>query len=328
MRKFQALFLLGFVISLFSFVEYVRTEPVQNTRQTDQRTSSAADPLGAFLGNPGRSLPPASAYAVKEPLDAALPAWSERQEESAEGKLGWALWEMTQKTGEAAKTVKDSVKNSITDYVKVKHKQMRQEDLVDKFYVNLRYVTANLHLTPQDEEELTARVKRVYIEDAENGRYQLDSLRFRELPYIVRMEYAQMVLERTQNGEAETYYLNGKVQTHWHLKDGKPHGAVVTYYENGDISHIDLYEEGKKLRRSKYDEEGRLVFEQNYQYDGGQVPESAENSPEDSAAEEKPAAEESLDPLKLEEWIWPSSGQSSGGTAGSVPSSRRDVIEV
>ncbi len=329
MRKFQFFFLMFFMISLFSFVQYVRTEPIQNAGQgqADSRSSSGSDPLAGFLGNPGRSLPPASAYPVRDPLEAALPAWSERQESSAESKLGWALWEMTQKTGEVAKTVKDSVKTSITDYVKQKHGQMKQQELIDKFYVNLQYVTANLHLAPQAQQELTSRVRRVYIEDAESGRYLLDSLHFRELPYIVRKEYAEMVLARTQNGEVETYYLSGALKTRWVMKNGQPDGPAITYYENGEINFIDVFKDGRKIRRTKYDSEGKLIFEQSYGYD--LVPAETTSAP--PPADKEDLQPKLFEPSSLEALIWKKdkaeSAESSERASAASPSSS-GLIEV
>ena len=272
MRKINALFLIVLTGGVLFAGPHAWTDTSRTSGQGSSRTA-ASDPLAPFLGSPGRSALPGTATALgDDPLKAAVPAWSQRQEASAESKLGWALLEMTQKTGEVAKSVKDTVKTTLTDYVKEKQQQSRQQELLDKFYANLNYVTANLRLTPHDQQDLTARVQRVYIDDAESGRYQFDSLRFRELPYIVRREYAQMVLERTQDGSAETYHLNGAVKTHWNFKNGQPDGPIITYYENGEINFIDVFKEGRKIRRTKYDEEGKLVFEQNYEYSLSESP--------------------------------------------------------
>lgn len=285
MRKFKLFFLLILFSGFFSLAPVARTETIRNTGQSDSRSRGSGDPLAPFLGNPGRSVSAANAPSVSDPLEAVLPAGSGHQEVSAESKLGWALWEMTQKTGDAAKAVKDTVKTTITDYVKDKQKQSRQQDLVEKFYTNLQYVSSNLHLAPHDQQDLTTRVQRVYIEDAESGRYELDSLHFRELPYIVRKEYADMVLARTENGEAETYHLNGTLKTRWQLKEGQPDGPIVTYYENGEINFIDVFKDGRKIRRTKYDTEGKLVFEQNYEYS---LPEENVLNPQ----EQKPSKKE------------------------------------
>jgi len=286
MRKFPLLSILIFLAVYAAFGPSADAETLRNTAQNNQRTNSTGDPLAPFLGNPGRSVSAAEAPSSADPLEAVLPAWAGRQEPSSESKLGWALWEMTQKTGEAARTVKDTVKTSITDYVKDKAKQSRQQDLIEKFYTNLHYVTGSLNLAPHDQQELTSRVQRAYIEDAESGRYEFDSLHFRELPYIVRKEYADMVLLRTKNGEAETYHLNGTLKTRWTFKNGQPDGPIVTYYENGDINFIDVFKEGRKIRRTKYDTEGKLVFEQNYEYS---LPEEKSQSLQDANSAGKEA---------------------------------------
>jgi antitoxin component YwqK of YwqJK toxin-antitoxin module len=266
MRKFQLFFFHLFLISFLSIGTSVKAETIRNTGQNEPSSPSSGDALAPFLGHPGHSVSAAKDPSVSSPLDSTIPAWASHPEVSAESKLGWALWEMTQKPGDMARAVKDTVKTSITDYVKDKQKQSRQQDLVEKFNTNLQYVSTNLHLSQRDQRELGSRVQRVYIEDAESGRYQLDSLHFGELPYIVRREYADMVLSRTKDGEAETYHLNGTLKTRWTLKGGQPDGPIVTYYENGEINFIDVFKDGQKIRRTKYDTEGKLVFEQNYEY--------------------------------------------------------------
>ncbi len=196
----------------------------------------------------------------------ALP-WQQPQDPSAESRLGWALWDVTQKTGDVAKAVRNSVTSSIGDYVKEKQKEGRRGEQLHRFYTNLEYVIVGLRLAPPDQNALAERIKQIYIEDAESGRRQLDALHFSQLPYVARKEYAEMLRARTRDGEVDTFYLNGALKTHWVLKNGRPEGAIVTNDENGEIRYIDLYKEGRKIRRSKYDSEGRLVFQQNYDYD-------------------------------------------------------------
>jgi len=302
LKPYSFFFLLLGVASL-SLPAFAKAETLRSTAgQSSEPYSSSngsGDPLAPFLGNPGRSLPAAPVLSSEDPLAAAVPGWSSRREANAESKLGWALWEMTQKTGEAARTVKDTVKTSLTDYVKDKAKQSRQQDLIEKFYINLQYVTGSLNLTPHDQQELRSRVQRVYIEDAESGRYEFDSLHFRELPYIVRREYADMVLARTKNGEAESYHLNGSLKTRWSFKNGQPDGPIVTYYENGDINFIDVFKDGRKIRRTKYDSEGKLVFEQSYEYN---LPEDKIlKAPEAVLVEEQAVvkAEEAAEPARV-----------------------------
>ena len=191
-----------------------------------------------------------------------LPDWTVRQEPSAEGQFAWALWQIATKPADAAK----SVAGSLGEYVKVKQKQLRQDDLVKKFYTNLDYVLGGFHLQPAERDEITARVKRVYMEDGQSGRYRLDTLHFRELPYIVRMQYGEMMLGHTHDGTVDTYYPRGAVKTRWILKDGRPDGTIVTYYENGEILYLDYFKNGQKVLRKKFNAEGKMEFEQNYDY--------------------------------------------------------------
>ena len=87
------------------------------------------------------------------------------------------------------------------------------------------------------------------------------------------MQYAEILLNRTRNGTVDTYYMNGRLKTRWNLQDGKPQGSITSYYENGEILYIDHYEEGKKMSRKKYDPDGKLEFEQSYDYAGNSVQE-------------------------------------------------------
>ncbi len=257
-----------FLVFIVSSGPQVWTDPASpNTQGSGRNQTGADDPIADFLGNPGTAAPVVPAYPAGDSLNTVLPAWAEKQDPSAESKLGWALLDVTQTAGTVAKTVKNSLTASIGDYVKEKQKQVRQQDLVHKFYVNLDYVIGSLKLTLSDHDELVSRVKREYIEDAESGRRQLDSQHFRELPYIVRKEYADMLLARTRDGEVDTYYLSGARKTHWVLKNGQPEGAVVTNYENGEILTIDLFKDGRKIRRTRYDPDGRLEFKQDYNYE-------------------------------------------------------------
>lgn len=325
-RKFKSIFLSVLALGVFSLHTHGGAETIRNTVQGNRQGSSSSDALAPFLGNPGRSGSSTAAPSVLDPLEPVSPAGFSRQEASAESKLGWALWEMTQKTGDAAKAVKETVKTSITDYVKDKQRQSRQQDLVEKFYTNLQYVSANLQLAPRDQQELTGRVQRVYIDDAESGRYELDSLHFGELPYIVRKEYADMVLERTKNGEADTYHLNGALKTRWTLKKGQPDGPIVTYYENGEINFIDVFKAGRKVRRTKYDAEGKIVFEQNYEYGLTDETEFAEKEravPERQKPMSSPVDEDSkVSPLSR------SKNKDASGFVELPPQVSADLIEV
>jgi len=48
------------------------------------------------------------------------------------------------------------------------------------------------------------------------------------------------------------------------FKNGELDGVCKTYYPNGKIRYIDTYQNGKKINRKVYDEEGKLQSEQDY----------------------------------------------------------------
>jgi antitoxin component YwqK of YwqJK toxin-antitoxin module len=164
-----------------------------------------------------------------------------------------------------ASTAAKSLGNSLSLYIKEKQIQKKQQELVYRFHIAFNDLTQGFNLNEAEREHLLAEVEKVYIKDAAEAN-KLDQTQFRDLPDIVQAKYSEMELERTVNGTVDTYYLSGALKTHWILKDGKPHGAIVTHYENGEMKFIDIYENGKKINRKKYNEEGKLEFEQNYDY--------------------------------------------------------------
>lgn len=111
----------------------------------------------------------------------------------------------------------------------------------------------------------------------------------------VRKEYSQLELERTEEGMVDTYEKNGKLKTRWTLQDGSAHGPAITYYDDGEIKYIDLYEDGRRLSRKKYNRDGRLIFEQPYTYEASvvaaavKIPEPAPQSQTSALVNAKPA---------------------------------------
>ena len=180
-----------------------------------------------------------------------------------EQKLADALWNTADKAGSIAK----SVSHGIGDYVRERQIDRKQQEIVSRFYAKLEALSASLNLTFLEKKELISKVEQIYVQDGETDQYHLDTLQFRELPQIIKKEYSEILLSKTQNGTVDVYDLKGKIKSKWEMKDAKPHGAVITYYENGDILYIDLYEQGRKISRKKYDQEGKLEFEQNYDYE-------------------------------------------------------------
>jgi len=48
------------------------------------------------------------------------------------------------------------------------------------------------------------------------------------------------------------------------FKNEKLDGVCRTYYPNGEIQYIDTYQNGQKINRKAYDEEGKLQSDQDY----------------------------------------------------------------
>ena len=325
MRKTRFFLYFAFLTFLSLFGHTVWSEPAPaNTPAEGQTRPGTNDSFAAVLGYAS----PASAVPSSSTAHDSVHAVPPLQNPSSEGNLAGALWDVTQTAGTVAKSVTNSVTNSVAnsigDYMKQKQSQIQQEELVRKFYVNLDYVLNNLRLAPPDRGELTERIKQVYIDDAESGRRQLDSLHFQQLPYVARKEYAEMLLMRTRDGEMDTYYLNGARQTHWVIKNGQPDGAIVTYYEDGEILYIDIFKEGRKIRRSKYDPEGKLAFQQDYHYDLADLSEDKKEIPAPAKSlpaqgEAGNAGKKTLDPAGLETVLWPGNSKSSRVAPPVVP---------
>lgn len=183
-------------------------------------------------------------------------------------KLGEALLTAAEKAGSMAK----SVGQTINEYMKEKQLQKAQEELVQRFYAYMNLYLDGYRLTPDARRRIMAKVEEIYIEDGATDKYHLDTIQFREMASVVRKVHGDVMLESVRNGDVTTYYISGRPQTRWKLRDGEPHGAVVSYYENGEILYIDIYEQGKKVSRKKYTEDGKLEFEQDYSYELEEMP--------------------------------------------------------
>lgn len=184
-----------------------------------------------------------------------------RENDSA--TLSQLLIQVAEKTGVLAK----NVGGNIGEYVKEKQLQKKQVVLVQNFYQALDNEASAYKMGPDEYNQLRRGVERLYIEDGTSGKHQLDPIYFRQMPVIVKKVLADIRLPKIKDGPATIYYTNGLVYQQWNFKEGQPHGSVVTYYEDsGEIQFIDIYENGKRLLRRKYDAEGKLTFEQKYQY--------------------------------------------------------------
>ncbi len=60
------------------------------------------------------------------------------------------------------------------------------------------------------------------------------------------------------------YPASSVLEVECDYKDNKLNGLCKKYYENGGIHYIDTFGNGEKVRRSAYDKEGKLDFEQDY----------------------------------------------------------------
>lgn len=210
-------------------------------------------------------------------------------ENTVNQQLASALVKTAGKAGELAKTVGQS----IGDYMKEKQIEKMQEELVQRFYYNLNFYLDPYRLQPAKRRAVAMKVEEIYIEDGQSDTFGLDTISFREMPGVIKKVYGDLLLEETQDGEVKTYYINGRLQTIWRLADGEPHGPAVTYYEDStEILMIDVYDRGKRISRKKYDELGRLEFEQTYDYD---LPESV--SPEAPSEVSVSASAEPAEPL-------------------------------
>lgn len=183
--------------------------------------------------------------------------------QTARETLNDALWKAAEKAGGMAKTVGET----IGDYLREKQIEKYQQALVENFYGHLLFQLDHYQLTPVEREKIVNRIEKIYIEDGKTGVYKLDVMQFREMPALVKKEYAEITLKETQNGTVDTFYSNGNLKTRWNLLRGEPHGVVTTYYENGELLYIDHYKEGRKISRKKYDSDGKLEFEQAYDYE-------------------------------------------------------------
>ena len=67
------------------------------------------------------------------------------------------------------------------------------------------------------------------------------------------------------NGKAEgmqkVFYKSGHLYQEGRFKDDKLNGEAKTYFEDGKIKFIDIYNNGKLIKRKTFDELGNLTSE-------------------------------------------------------------------
>lgn len=191
------------------------------------------------------------------------------------------------KTADAAAR---SVGRSLGQYIRGQYQQRKNEDILQRFDYSLSQNMAGLHLTPEERRRMIQKIQDDYIQDAESGKLELDQQNFRDLPKIVKKQYAEIELARTESGNVPTYDNKGGLKTLWAVKRGLLEGPAVTYYPDGEIKYIDLYKSGRKVNRKKFDEEGKLVFEQNYDYEIAAPAAASVQEPEVSQTPADPAS--------------------------------------
>lgn len=66
------------------------------------------------------------------------------------------------------------------------------------------------------------------------------------------------------DGMTKMYYESGSVFAELNYKDGKMDGTSMTYYEDGMLGTEEIYKDGQKIKIKSYDQEGKLLFDQDY----------------------------------------------------------------
>lgn len=172
----------------------------------------------------------------------------------------------------SAQVAAKTIGRTLGQYVRQKYNEQQQREILARFNAALGMELASLPLTPAERTELTAKIEEAYIRDSETGANQLDQNYFHDLARVVKKEYSELRLAKTADGTVQTYDYDGNLKTKWTLQGGIPQGPVITYYSSGEIKFIDLYENGDRVSRKKYDEEGKLIFEQDYSYEKKAAP--------------------------------------------------------
>lgn len=181
-----------------------------------------------------------------------------------------------------------SIGRSLGQYVRGQYLQIKNTELLTRFDNSLAETMSGLPLNSEERSQMIYDIQQAYIQDAEKGAYKLDQSNFNDLPKLVRKSYSEIVLKRTPEGIIDTYDEKGNLKTRWTKQNGALNGPAITYYPNGEIHYIDVYEQGWKINRKKYDEEGQLIFEQNYDYQKKEAA-PAQTSPRSEEKNSKPA---------------------------------------
>jgi len=90
-----------------------------------------------------------------------------------------------------------SVGSALGRYVKNIHLESEKRALADQFYTSFDRWALSYQLGISDYEELRHRVEAVYIEEDLTRKNGLDLIYFREIPNVVKKEYADMLKRST-----------------------------------------------------------------------------------------------------------------------------------
>jgi hypothetical protein len=213
-----------------------------------------------------------SASARTSEIGRLLDAGTAQALETTAEEIGHPIVTMRKTAEVAARTVG----KSLGQYIRGKVQHQKNMELLQRFDNALYESLLGLRLTMPERQKLVRSIERAYIEDADSGKNQLDQFNFYDLPQLVKKEYAQIELERTEQGTVDTFNERGKLKTRWTMVEGKPEGPAITYYEDGEIKYIDIYQQGRRISRKKYNRDGQMVFEQNYSYEAVKPAEKAE----------------------------------------------------
>ena len=69
-----------------------------------------------------------------------------------------------------------------------------------------------------------------------------------------------------KNGIERRYKEDGSLEAATHYVNNKVDGFQNTYYPDGSLWQKELYEHGKLVERIKYDEEGRIISQEDLNY--------------------------------------------------------------
>jgi antitoxin component YwqK of YwqJK toxin-antitoxin module len=68
-------------------------------------------------------------------------------------------------------------------------------------------------------------------------------------------------LFKTVDGESIMFYPNGNVETRWFHVNDELHGEISTYFKNGQVWRVSMFDSGKMQREIHYSKKGRVYRE-------------------------------------------------------------------